>query len=286
MTRMSPKMIPGLGMKDFVFQRGHTFSKRLENEFMQATIQKKIVELEPPKVQGESINAFQRDFYSWFNGKKNRELVKQEILKKDVGSRGTFKIGEKVSIPCDHLIENEYTKTFEWYVSEIFEKELGFVDSAFGALIDGAPEGGDYDVLANTPTQLVYVECKSGRADGVDADAIRGFVNRAKYLTPDISILYVDNSDALKAGFPMDVFQKQFRDGEKLYQISRGGSARLYRPDFSSVYLLDNTNGAGDCIESLRLVLRAHHHLDALHRGQSNVPLESLREHGYEVGKI
>ncbi len=81
MARMDPKFIRGLGLKDFIHQRGNTILSKHENEFTQSTIQKKIVEEHFVNEQGEAIVRVKKHFFNWFNKKTNRELIKNELKK-------------------------------------------------------------------------------------------------------------------------------------------------------------------------------------------------------------
>ncbi len=70
--------------------------------------------------------------------------------------------------------------------------------------IDGAPYGGDYDVLAYNGDKLVYVECKGKPPKNIDTEELICFLKRDYYLSPYLTIFLIDTShslDSFKAAF-------------------------------------------------------------------------------------
>ncbi|MCU0588020.1 MAG: hypothetical protein MUF52_07665 [Syntrophobacteraceae bacterium] len=81
--------------------------------------------------------------------------------------------------------------TLEWYVSEVFQREL-LAPALFNLRLENTRSGGDYDVMALLSGELVYVEVKSSPPRGVELPAVRAFLNRLGDLQPSMAIFLVD----------------------------------------------------------------------------------------------
>ncbi len=86
--------------------------------------------------------------------------------------------------------------TLEWYVAELFKRELSCT-AAWGVRVKDIRVGGDFDVLARVEAELAYVETKSASSEGIDESEIRHFLQRDQDFDPDISIFLVDTRDDL-----------------------------------------------------------------------------------------
>ena len=91
---------------------------------------------------------------------------------------------------------NDFGYTLEWYVAELFKRELGCT-SAWHVSVKGVGVGGDFDVLARVEAELTYVETKSASPDKITDSEIRHFLQRDQELDPDMSIFLVDSRDDL-----------------------------------------------------------------------------------------
>jgi len=97
----------------------------------------------------------------------------------------------------------EYSKTFEWFVSEIVKREMYGI-SRINVKILNLRCGGDYDVISRLEDLLVHFECKSGRINNISKGNITNFIARYKELAPSMSILVLDTNglpDDFKAKF-------------------------------------------------------------------------------------
>ncbi len=94
------------------------------------------------------------------------------------------------------LSVDDFGYTFEWYVSELFKRELSCT-AEWGIRVKNINVGGDYDVLARVEAQLVYVETKSASPESISSSEIKHFLQRDQELDPDISIFLVDSRNDL-----------------------------------------------------------------------------------------
>ena len=89
--------------------------------------------------------------------------------------------------------DNDYARTFEWFICEVFKQELKGIASS-GVKILKLRCGGDFDVLARLEDLLVYIECKSGSVFNISKDDITNFLARYKELAPSFTILIIDTN--------------------------------------------------------------------------------------------
>ncbi|MFQ5963873.1 MAG: hypothetical protein ACE5KZ_06280 [Candidatus Scalinduaceae bacterium] len=94
--------------------------------------------------------------------------------------------------------EAEFGENFEWYISEIFKREF-YCTSDWGVHIVEAPNGGDYDVLARSENNLIYVECKAKKPSNIDEKEIISLLKRDEFLRSYITILLVDSTDDINS---------------------------------------------------------------------------------------
>jgi len=90
-------------------------------------------------------------------------------------------------------VGKDYSRTFEWFICEIFKRELKGIASS-GVKILNLRCGGDFDVIARLEDLLVYIECKSGSILNITEDEITNFLARYKEIAPSFSILLIDTN--------------------------------------------------------------------------------------------
>jgi hypothetical protein len=91
---------------------------------------------------------------------------------------------------------DEFGYTLEWYVAELFKRELGCT-AAWGVRVKDISVGGDFDVLARIEAQLACVETKATSPESVTKPEIRHFLQRDREFDPDISVFLVDTKNNL-----------------------------------------------------------------------------------------
>jgi hypothetical protein len=111
--------------------------------------------------------------------------------------------GERYGLPNG----KDYGTSFEWFVAEVFRREMSGVAS-FGVKLLTLKTGGDYDVIARLEDLLVFAECKTGSFDARDIEL---FVRRSDELVPDLALFVLDSN-----GLPND-FDK------RCYAVDRPG---------------------------------------------------------------
>ncbi len=92
-----------------------------------------------------------------------------------------------------------YGASFEWFVAEIFKREMSGIAS-FGVKLLNLKTGGDYDVISRLDDVLVFVECKTGSIDSVSQSDVNLFIARSEEIRPDFAVFLLDRS-GLTEGF-------------------------------------------------------------------------------------
>lgn len=87
--------------------------------------------------------------------------------------------------------------TLEWFVSRVFERELG-CPALWGVRLGGLSAGGDFDVVASVEGRLACVEVKSSPPKNVEVAEVAAFVKRVEELRPDLAIFLEDTRLRMK----------------------------------------------------------------------------------------
>ncbi len=90
-----------------------------------------------------------------------------------------------------------FGETLEWYLAEIFKRELT-IPASFRVVLKNGLVGGDYDVLALAANHLIYVEVKSSPPKAVDNQQVKNFLSRLRDLLPDLAFFFEDTHLRMK----------------------------------------------------------------------------------------
>jgi len=159
-------------------------------------------------------------FYKHMGSRTFRNIVKDIVAKKEnilpddyINGCSETKLSEYFDFLCSAgIIQyaansssyyltiriNDFGPTLEWYVSELFKRELECT-ADWGVRIKHFKPGGDFDVIARDESKLVWIETKSSRPEDISETDIRHFLQRDQNLDPDMSIFLVDTRDDLSS---------------------------------------------------------------------------------------
>ena len=157
-------------------------------------------------------------FYKYMGSRTFRNIVKDIVDKKEnilpdyyINGCSETKLSEYFDFLCSARILqyaansssyyltiriDDFGPTLEWYVSELFKRELECT-ADWGVRIKNLKPGGDFDVIARDESKLVWIETKSSRLEHIIETDIRHFLQRDQNLDPDISIFLVDTHNDL-----------------------------------------------------------------------------------------
>jgi hypothetical protein len=88
-------------------------------------------------------------------------------------------------------------ETLEWYIARVLEEELE-CDTLWNVVLTGLPSGGDFDVLADCESHLIYIEVKSAPPKSIEKENINAFLNRVDDLRPDMALFFEDTTLRMK----------------------------------------------------------------------------------------
>lgn len=174
-----------------------------------------------------------------------RDKIRKAIC---AGTNITFPADDILNIPeitvlISNQFEKRFTSTFEWHVSKLLLNSISASYSSFQVYVQGAPDGGDLDVLAFTTRELIYVECKSGAANNISLGDLLAFKKRHHFLAADLSIFYMDNSDIER--FLLGVKMDNFGDTINMYKRKKC-NRKVFKSAFHNLYFLDRQSHRGD----------------------------------------
>ncbi len=99
--------------------------------------------------------------------------------------RGVYRLGD------DRIVS--FGGTLEWYVAQLLAREFECA-SAHGLRIAHAAHGGDYDVIACTEGEVLYVETKSAPPRQIVQAEVGAFLDRIDTLRPDLALFLADTT--------------------------------------------------------------------------------------------
>lgn len=221
------------------------------------------------------------DFINKFNDKAFRLKIRDMIFNK--------KFLEEFEYNFAATSENEkrYANTFELLIAYLCVKELSALSASFSIHIDNAPNGGDFDCLANFQNSLFHFEAKSGNIKNIDVDSLQSFLNRHFFLAPNASILFLDYQGGSKDGLTDLILKFQgLRVGpriiNRIFKISDGGK-KFYTLG-ADLIVVDLHNDA-DLVSNLRFAVQYFHRFNAMSLTR-NYGMLNPRAMGYVTQEI
>ncbi len=111
---------------------------------------------------------------------------------------------ELVEILCKmdgfQLDRKRYATTFEWYIGELLVRKFSAFSYSYGVEIDNIKRNstgtisGDFDIISVLGnTNLIYIECKSGKSKNIEQKHILKCLERALSLHCELSIMLIDD---------------------------------------------------------------------------------------------
>ncbi len=258
-TKLSKRQInivDFFNVKDLLFQRGFEdiTEGTIEETLLNAT-SNPIFKLDDNNVHNRTNFV---DFIERFSDKNFRLRIRNMVLGKNDNT--AFE---------DHFIfssstENEkrYSNTVELLIAYLCIKELKALSASYGVKIKNAPDGSDFDCLANFQNSLFHFEIKSGNIKNIDEAPLKNFLNRHNFLSPNASILFLDYQSGNKSEIDNLVLKFKnlpvgpLRKIDKIIKIT-DGQRKFYALD-GDILVVDLHNN-GDILSNLRSAVQYFH---------------------------
>lgn len=209
-------------------------------------------------------------FYEFFEKSENRKEIKTTI-KADAS---------------DH--ELRFTKSFEWYVARLLERDFAFFSSAFSVRITDSPSGTDFDVLGFGLNQFIHIECKTGNPRNLNKNTAENFKKKCQFLNADINILYIDtNGLDHKSHDFLKYIHETFSTGTTtpLYKIEKSAMG-IYQVGFQPIFLIDTNKSTKSARKNLQEVFYICFRASSSLKTQMGTSPNELKKFGYTVEEI
>ncbi len=204
------------------------------------------------------------NFIKFFNNKEVRVQVKRMVYE---GIKPIHLDLARYSFEKSETNQYRFTKTLELLLAYLAIDKLQATSASFGVKIKNAPNGGDFDCLANFRDEIVYFEVKSGNVNNISGNSILNFLKRHTFLAPKASILFVDFEGGENK---LDQFVRQFMNapiGNRTIDFIRkvsDGTRKFYVME-GDVLIVDIHND-GDILSNLRLAMQYIHRYNAFQK--------------------
>lgn len=246
-------------VEDLLFQRGF-------EDVSEAGIEQTLLDDKANTVFVRDINDIPNwkvfeDFIGKFTQKKFRLAVRNMVF-------GTTSESDTFSKSTDFIFkassENEkrYSNTVELLIAYLCVKELRALSASYSVKVKGAPDGGDFDCLANFQNSLFHFEVKSGNIQNIDETDLQCFLNRHNFLSPNASVLFLDYQGGNKTDLDNLILKFKNLEVGPLRKITRiikveDGSKKFYTLD-GDLIVVDLHNNE-DILSNLRSAVQYFH---------------------------
>jgi hypothetical protein len=204
------------------------------------------------------------DFIKLFNQKEIRQQVKKMIYG---GILPKSEALEKYFFKSSKINEQRFTRTLELLLAYLCVEELKALSASFGVKIKNAPNGGDFDCIANFKNELIYFEAKSGNVQNIKIATIQNFLDRHNFLAPYASILFLDYEGGNnKLDNLISQFKGQNIGKRKIEEIRKvSEETKKFYVIESDIIIVDIHND-GNILSNLRLAMQYIHRYNAFLR--------------------
>lgn len=225
-----------------------------------------------------------------FDNKNNRKEI-FNLLNREISEPHSDLVSALTKAEGYCLERNRITATFEWYIGELLTRKFSAFSYDYGVVVSNirrnssGTEAGDYDVIAVLRnTNLLYVECKAGRAQNIEQKHILKCVERALALHCELSIIVIDDvideerlKDSLK-GAKHPLTNVNFLN--KL-QIKNNADSSIY--EWMNCYFISSVQNVE---EQMRAVLRINEARKVSGQYTSGMGDGAYDSFGYEISEL
>jgi hypothetical protein len=195
------------------------------------------------------------EFLNKFNTKPYRVAVRNAVF----GNASTVDLERLGGLNFSASPQNQekYSKTVELLLAYLCVQELSAFSASFGVHVDGAPEGGDYDCIANFQNSLYHFEVKSGAVNNISDEQLQNFLYRHDFLCPEASVLFLDygkiNDNVIRHFLGLKLHANRTAVVSRILKCSIGGQrAFMMYPGILAVDIANNN----DTLTNIRFAMQ------------------------------
>lgn len=242
-----------------VFNVVDTLKQRGFSKVSESMIEDTLLYADDKSIFGDDERTKVVEFLNKFNTKSFRVAVRNAVF----GNTSTADIeclyGLSFSVSAQN--QEKYSKTVELLLAYLCVQELSAFSASFGVHIEGAPEGGDYDCIANFQTSLYYFEVKSGAANNLADEQLQNFLYRHDFLCPEASVLFLDHGkihdNVIRRFLGLKLHAKRTTVVSRILKCNIGGQrAFMIHPSILAVDIANNNDTLTNIRFAMRLLTR------------------------------
>lgn len=190
-------------------------------------------------------------FLDLFSEKSFRANIRSQVY----GEKIDASLFNGISFRASVKNQQRFSKTVELLLAYQCVQNLSAFSASFGIKIKEAPEGGDFDCLANFQTSLFHFEIKSGNIKNISNQELQHFLRRHDFLCPEASVLFLDynkiNDDFICQFLGLEI--SGLRRVEKILKISDQGQ-KLFMIE-PGVIVVDVANN-GNILQNIQFAMK------------------------------
>ena len=225
-----------------------------------------------------------------FNSVKNRNEI-LNLINRRIDNPHSELVKSLIKTDGFQPDRKKFTTTYEWYIGELLVRKFSAFSYSYGVEIDNikrnstSNESGDYDIISVLRnTNLIYIECKSGRSRNIDKEHILKCIERGLSIHCEFSIMIIDDD------INEEVLVWTLKDiKHPLANISHLNNIGIKDLETSKVYEWGNCyfiTSKKDVEEQLRTVLRINEAKKIFDNYVTGIDNESYNNLGYERKEI
>lgn len=191
------------------------------------------------------------EFLNLFSEKTFRVNIRDQVYGKEVKD----KLFPDASFISSESNQQRFSKTVELLLAYQCVQNLSAFSASFGVKIQNAPNGGDFDCLANFQTSLFHFEIKSGNIKNISRDELQCFLLRHDFLCPEASVLFLDynkiNEDFIRQFLGLKL--TNLRNIARIMKVSEQGQ-RLFMLE-PGIIVVDVANN-GNILQNIQFAMK------------------------------
>jgi hypothetical protein len=176
-----------ISVKDLLNSRGFNVKSEGQNNDLL------IPEFRWPSVESNIL-------FEALDDKLNRSEI-DKLLKKEIDFPTKDSLKKLIESDGFDLDRKKYTTSFEWYIGELLVRNFSAFSHSYSVEIDNVKrnstntDSGDFDILSVLRnTNLIYVECKSGKSSNIEQKHILKCIERALAVHCELAIMVIDDT--------------------------------------------------------------------------------------------
>lgn len=216
---------------------GNDISNQLRQRGHEVTAQGKLTDTMLPDTNSANLTAFINILYTLMDNESFRKNIRnwayeskietkyQKLIDSYISLANNFDKSFLSKISSSPLKIARYSKTFEWYISELLTREFGAKSTGFGIRLKDANTDDEFDCIGVFDEGVVFVECKTGKDDVYKE--VNKFNRRDIELAATYSMFIFDRDYAFAKGVDEPQLKKSQAQRLRIDKIEKISKAKV-----------------------------------------------------------